>query len=96
MFEIIVKKILAFDFIIILNVLEFGNINVLNETLFKYYNKGMSSNGLINQFFQAFSNAFFIEYADYLNKKAQFYHDIDAKVAKQLTNAATEIIVRCG
>ena len=28
-----------------------------------------TANGLINQFFQAFSNAFFIEYADYLNKK---------------------------
>ena len=34
--------------------------------------------------------------ADYLKDKAQFYQDIDAKVARQLADAATEIIVRCG
>jgi len=48
--SIIDKPILALDWIIILNVLEFGYINVLNETLFKYNTKGASSRGLINQF----------------------------------------------
>ena len=34
--------------------------------------------------------------ADYLKDKSQFYYDIDAKVAKQLADAATAIIARCG
>ena len=48
--SIIVKNIAALDFIIILNVLEFGKINVLDEVLMKYYTGGSSSNGFISQF----------------------------------------------
>ncbi len=44
------KKTAASDYEMILKILEFGDINVIDEILFKYYSDGMSSNGLIKQY----------------------------------------------
>lgn len=44
------KKMAASDYQIILKVLEFGDVNVVDEILFEYYSDGTSSNGLIKQF----------------------------------------------
>jgi hypothetical protein len=44
------KNFLAADFMIILNILEYGNIVVLDEVLLEYYAGGSSSKGLIYQF----------------------------------------------
>ena len=44
------NKMAASDYQIILKILEFGDISVIDEVLFKYYSDGMSSNGLIKQY----------------------------------------------
>lgn len=44
------KKMAASDYEMILKILEFGDINVIDEILFKYYSDGISSNGLIKQY----------------------------------------------